>query len=1038
MSSLSSKRAALTGIACSPTARDLPRVRARRLDRRGGIDVRRTARRMLVLTTVVSLITLMAGAGWARADASPLAWSGPVTVDPPNNSNIPEFEMFGVSCPSESLCVALNYHGDVVTSTDPTGGTGAWTPAHIAADGTLASHISCPTVDLCVLVGGDRGAVFTSTDPTGGSAAWISARIDGNQLNSVSCASATLCVAVDSNGNVVTSTNPTGGASAWTVVNVAASQPITDVSCASGTTTCVAVDEAQHVITSTNPTGGAAAWQLSTLPGSQFFNGLVTCPTASLCVIEQGDEIITASNPTCGTAAWTVANLPSGLADIRGLTCQSASLCVMVGDAGAGAGGGDTAVSTNPAGGTAAWSVTKSSSVPATLTGVSCPSTSLCVVTPFRPEVFTTSTPAAGASSFDVAPLEHAIALFGGSCAPGGSLCLAVDSRGNVLHTTDLARGLAFPTITLTSVNVTGTALYGVACPSASLCVAVDYTGNVLTSANPTGDRSAWTKASVDGTVPINAIACPSASLCVAVDDDGNVLTSENPVGGSGAWHVTNVDGATPIGSVACASVSLCVAVDDAGDVIVSTDPTGGAGAWSSARVDGANVLNGIACPTTTLCVAVDDAGNVVASTSPAGGGAAWSIAAVDPGNPLNAVSCSSASQCVAVDGAGNEVNSIDPAAGGAAWTGTQVSISSPNPDGPAGASPLYAVSCPVEQLCVAVDAWGNAFAGAPTPSDLVPPSISGAANVGQTLHEIGGTWTDSPASLAVSWERCDGSGNSCSPIASASGQTYTLTAGDVGSTIRAVETASNGNGDGSPAESGPTQAVAWQQPASTSPPTIAGTPTVGQTLTETHGTWANAPTGYTYQWDDCDSAGSSCSPIAGASIQTYKLAATDVGHTVRVQETASNPGGHGAPASSAATGIVQGVPGTVKVASTTTKGTSATLLIRCTGGPGARCQVRVVLTVTETIKGGKVIAVAASKNGRPKIHRKSVVLGTATTALKAGQSQTIAISLNVAGRRLLAQRQTLKVRVSVSQGPQPVSSSTITFKSKPKKKRSH
>lgn len=94
--------------------------------------------------------------------------------------------------------------------------------------------------------------------------------------------------------------------------------------------------------------------------------------------------------------------------------------------------------------------------------------------------------------------------------------------------------------------------------------------------------------------------------------------------------------------------------------------------------------------------------------------------------------------------------------------------------------------------------------------------------------------------------------------------------------------------------------------PANTSAPTVSGTTIESQTLTEAHGSWTNSPTGFAYQWLDCDSAGSSCSPIAGATAQSYILTASDVGHTVRVQETASNTDGPSSPASSAATGVVQ------------------------------------------------------------------------------------------------------------------------------------
>lgn len=74
--------------------------------------------------------------------------------------------------------------------------------------------------------------------------------------------------------------------------------------------------------------------------------------------------------------------------------------------------------------------------------------------------------------------------------------------------------------------------------------------------------------------------------------------------------------------------------------------------------------------------------------------------------------------------------------------------------------------------------------------------------------------------------------------------------------------------------------------------PTITGTPTQGQTLTENHDLWNNEPTSYSEQWQRCDSAGNNCQDIAGATAQSYNLTAADVGSTLRVQETASNSEG--------------------------------------------------------------------------------------------------------------------------------------------------
>lgn len=93
--------------------------------------------------------------------------------------------------------------------------------------------------------------------------------------------------------------------------------------------------------------------------------------------------------------------------------------------------------------------------------------------------------------------------------------------------------------------------------------------------------------------------------------------------------------------------------------------------------------------------------------------------------------------------------------------------------------------------------------------------------------------------------------------------------------------------------------------PESVSPPAISGVAEEGQTLTATPGTWSNSPTSTTEQWQRCKSSGAHCAAIAGATGQTYKLTASDVGATIRVQETASNADGTGAPAESAATAVV-------------------------------------------------------------------------------------------------------------------------------------
>jgi hypothetical protein len=74
------------------------------------------------------------------------------------------------------------------------------------------------------------------------------------------------------------------------------------------------------------------------------------------------------------------------------------------------------------------------------------------------------------------------------------------------------------------------------------------------------------------------------------------------------------------------------------------------------------------------------------------------------------------------------------------------------------------------------------------------------------TAHN--GSWTNEPTSFAYQWQRCDTSGANCSPISTATAQTYPLTSADVGSTLRVAVTAENPGGASAPASSAQTAVV--------------------------------------------------------------------------------------------------------------------------------------------------------------------------------------------------------------------------------------
>jgi hypothetical protein len=180
-------------------------------------------------------------------------------------------------------------------------------------------------------------------------------------------------------------------------------------------------------------------------------------------------------------------------------------------------------------------------------------------------------------------------------------------------------------------------------------------------------------------------------------------------------------------------------------------------------------------------------------------------------------------------------------------------------------------------------------------PDNSKKPEITGTAREGETLTASAGEWKGTePFAFAYQWLRCDDNGNNCIDIAGATAQTYKLTSGDVGRTVRVRVTATNSAGSSS-ATTDRTAVIAslGTAPANTTPPTISGTPTDGQMLTATNGNWnGTAPTTYALQWQRCDANGAACVAIAGATGQTYQLSAADVSRTLRVAVTASNQAG--------------------------------------------------------------------------------------------------------------------------------------------------
>jgi hypothetical protein len=177
-----------------------------------------------------------------------------------------------------------------------------------------------------------------------------------------------------------------------------------------------------------------------------------------------------------------------------------------------------------------------------------------------------------------------------------------------------------------------------------------------------------------------------------------------------------------------------------------------------------------------------------------------------------------------------------------------------------------------------------------PGPTSSARPTVTGYAQQGKQLTAAPGTWSGTGTiQYAYQWYRCDPAGAHCMSIHGATKPTYTEVQKDVGSTIGLTVRATDTKGTTS-AYAGLVGPVA--APASpiytTAQPTISGTPTAGQTLQVSAGTWSQPPTAYAYQWQRCNANGRVCTAVTGATGAAYVVTAADAGHALVAVVTAT------------------------------------------------------------------------------------------------------------------------------------------------------
>ena len=175
----------------------------------------------------------------------------------------------------------------------PTGSFAGKYPLH-----TLMGSISCPSTNLCVVLG-SWGYIYVSSDPTGGGSTVFAERIDSNEtivngtwsddLTGIFCASPDLCAVAENSGNVIVSTNPTGGAGAWTITPI--SNGVLETIVCPTNSECIAIGT-QAAYVSTNPTGGPSAWSGEPIADPNQNHSSIACVSQNQCIAVGGDLLV--------------------------------------------------------------------------------------------------------------------------------------------------------------------------------------------------------------------------------------------------------------------------------------------------------------------------------------------------------------------------------------------------------------------------------------------------------------------------------------------------------------------------------------------------------------------------------------------------------------------------------------------------------------------------------------------------------------------------------------------------------------------------
>lgn len=299
----------------------------------------------------------------------------------------------------------------------------SWSQPSAFDSGRTPSALSCASESLCVAVD-KQGYALSSSDPGASPANWIEEPIDTGEgpLNAVSCASTALCVAVDAHGNAFLSTAPASGG--WgPKVHIKGAEALTGVSCPSASL-CVAAGSSGKLWSTSTPQ--SSEWSEANFGSAHKWRSVSCAPTDVCAAVDEAGELVTSSDPAGGRSQWHEQSLDTDT--LIAVSCAapsaSASMCVAVDAA------GRLYASDDPGSASPSWAYTQVGG--SELTGASCAGSGMCVAVSASGEAYASDDATSLPPQWPGAPVDSGVSLSGVSCLAGG-FCLAVDSEGRSL-----------------------------------------------------------------------------------------------------------------------------------------------------------------------------------------------------------------------------------------------------------------------------------------------------------------------------------------------------------------------------------------------------------------------------------------------------------------------------------------------------------------------------------------------------------------------------------------------------------------------------